>query len=52
MTKILIGALLGFLIALCPALLLAVASNPLTIAFAVGFAIRPAIARTVRGWAT
>ena len=52
MKWILIGALLGLLLALCPELLLAAAANPLVVAFGLGFAIRPAIGRRIRGWAT
>ncbi|MEV6546411.1 hypothetical protein [Streptomyces sp. NPDC051665] len=52
MRWILIGALLGLLLVLCPALVLGLATNPLVIAFAAGVVLRPAMARKVRGWAT
>jgi hypothetical protein len=50
MKWILAGALLGLLLVLCPALVLAVAANSLVIAFGLGFALRPAVSRRVRGW--
>lgn len=52
MKWILFGALLGLLLTLCPQLVLAAAANSLVIAFALGFALRPAITRRVRRWAT
>ncbi|MEV6174896.1 hypothetical protein AB0L99_42660 [Streptomyces sp. NPDC051954] len=52
MKWILLGVLLGLLWVLCPALVIGLAANPPVIAFAVGFAARPAIARRVQRWAT
>lgn len=51
MKWILTGAILGLLLVLCPALVLAVAANSLVIAFGLGFALRPIVARRMRGWA-
>ncbi|MCI3272133.1 hypothetical protein [Streptomyces cylindrosporus] len=52
MRYIALGALLGLLLVLCPELLLTAAANPLVIAFALGFALRPAITRKFHRWAT
>lgn len=52
MKWILIGALLGLLLALRPELLLAAAANSLVVAFTLGFTLRPAITRKFHGWAT
>ncbi|MFJ4829870.1 hypothetical protein ACIP79_08140 [Streptomyces sp. NPDC088747] len=51
MRWLLLGALLGLLLVLCPSVVLAVAANSLVVAFGVGFAVRPTVARSVRRWA-
>ncbi|MCX4973164.1 hypothetical protein [Streptomyces sp. NBC_00620] len=51
MRWILLGALLGLLLVLCPSVVLALAANSLVVAFGVGFAVRPSVARSVRRWA-
>ncbi|MGW1799164.1 hypothetical protein ACWCQN_25140 [Streptomyces sp. NPDC001984] len=50
MKWILLGALLGLLTVLCPAVVLATATHPLVVAFAAGIAARPYLARRMRGW--
>ena len=52
MKWITLGAVLALAWILCPALVLALVANPLVVAFALGFALRPAIGRRIRGWAT
>ncbi|MFJ4785493.1 hypothetical protein [Streptomyces sp. NPDC088794] len=51
MRWILAGAILGLLLVLCPALVLAVAANSIVVAFTAGVLLRPAIARRARRWA-
>ncbi|MFF4347549.1 hypothetical protein [Streptomyces sp. NPDC001530] len=55
MRWILLGALLGLLLVLCPAFLLglvaALASQPIIVAFAAGAVLWPRIARRARRWA-
>jgi len=51
MKWLLAGALLALLWVLCPALIVGVATNPIVVAFALGVALRPAMARKMRGWA-
>lgn len=55
MKWILLGALLGLLLALCPAFLVglvaALVSQPVVLAFAAGLVCRKPLARTVRRWA-
>ncbi|MCX4972194.1 hypothetical protein [Streptomyces sp. NBC_00620] len=51
MRWILLGALLGLLLVLCPALVVTLASQPIVVAFVLGLAARPRIARSMRRWA-
>ncbi|MGW1796929.1 hypothetical protein ACWCQN_13180 [Streptomyces sp. NPDC001984] len=50
MRYLMLGALLGLLTVLCPALVVAAATNPITVAFVAGIAARPYLARRMRGW--
>ncbi|MFJ8555293.1 hypothetical protein [Streptomyces sp. NPDC093676] len=50
MRALILGALIGLLCALCPALAIALATNPLVITFAAGVAARPFLARRIRRW--
>lgn len=56
MRWLLLGALLGVLLAFPSLLAVVVAiaaalvSKPVVVAFGVGLAVRPAVARRVRGW--
>ncbi|WP_405924878.1 hypothetical protein [Streptomyces sp. NBC_00035] len=55
MKWILLGALLGLLLILCPAFLVALvvglASQPVVVAFVLGLVCRRPLARSVRRWA-
>ncbi|MGW0169539.1 hypothetical protein ACWDWT_30840 [Streptomyces sp. NPDC003343] len=50
MRALILGALIGLLLALCPALLVALATNPVVVAFAAGIALHPYLARRMRRW--
>ncbi|MGW1039650.1 hypothetical protein [Streptomyces sp. NPDC002547] len=50
MKWILLGAVFGLLLVLCPALVIATATQPLVIAFAAGLVAGPVLARRMRGW--
>jgi len=47
---LILGALLGLLLALAPAAVATVALHPLTLAFTAGLLARPHLARRMRGW--
>jgi hypothetical protein len=51
MRWIILGALLGLLWLLCPALLVGLVANPLVVAFAAGVAAHPFLARRLQRWA-
>lgn len=50
MRWLILGALLGLLLVLCPALVVTLASQPVVVAFAIGLAARPRLARRMRRW--
>lgn len=50
MKWLILGALLGLAWVLAPAVVVAVATNSLVLAFGAGLALRPAVSRRWRGW--
>lgn len=50
MKSVLLGAVLGLLLIVCPAVMFAVVTKPFVLAFAVGVVVRPALARRMRWW--
>jgi hypothetical protein len=51
MSQLVLGAVLGLVLVLVPGLAIGLATQPVVLAFVLGVAARPALARRVRRWA-